>query len=202
MEGATMSTTQETMVERQPRLAAAGQRIDSLHEKARRVGDDARTTAARRIDDLRAREAQARADLRDVRDAVTEERVADAEAVDAELSKLEHEIEIADAELDAEMAADAEAYVEAAERAAAAWDAYLDELDERADAASDAAGERLHGSVTRARSTRDEAKRRIDAARRASSESWASARKEVRQGFDDLDWAADQAASDIARYFE
>jgi hypothetical protein len=197
-----MSTTQEGAVERQPRLAALGQRIDSLQEKARRVGTDVRSAANRRVDDLRSREAEARADLRDLRGEMTRERVADVEALDAELDELDHEIEIADAELDAEMAADAQAYVEAAERAAAAWDAYLDGLDERAEAARDAAAERLHASVTRARSVRDEAKRRIRHAGTASSDAWASARKGVREAFDDLDWAADQAAADIARYFE
>jgi colicin import membrane protein len=197
-----MSTTQEAAIEREPRLAAVGRRIDSMQEKARLIGTDVRSAADRRVDDLRKREAEARADFRDVRDAIHEERMAEVDALDAELRDLEHEIEIADAELDAEMAADAEAYIEAAERAAAAWDAYLDDLDERAEAARGVAAEQLHASVTRARTVRGEAKRRIEEARRASHAAWASARDGVRQSFDDLDWAADQAAGDIARYFE
>jgi hypothetical protein len=200
--GGTMSTTQEAAADRHPRLAALDRRIDGLQERARRVDTDVRTTANRRVDDLRAREAKARADLRDLRDAIAEERHADLAELDAELCELEHEIEIADAELDAEMADDAEAFLEAGDRVAVAWDAYLDRLDERAEAAGDAAVERLRASVTRARTVRDEARRRIDEARRASKGSWSSRRKEVRQVFDDLDWAADQAAADIARYFE
>jgi hypothetical protein len=197
-----MNTTQEGAVDRQRRLAALGMRIDSLQEKARRVGTDVRSAANRRVDDLRTREAEARADLRDLRDEIAREHLADVEALDDEVSELEHQIEIADAELDAEMAADAQAYVEAADRAAAAWDAYLDGLDERAEAARGASAEQLHTSVTRARTVRDEVKRRIQEARTASNDTWASARKAVRQSFDDLDWAADQAAADIARSFE
>jgi hypothetical protein len=197
-----MSTKQEGAVDGQPRLEALGRRIDSLQEKARRVGTDVRSAANRRVDDLRSGEAEARADLRDLRGDIARERIADVEALDAELCELEHEIEIADAELDAEMATDADAYAEAAERAAAAWDVYLDELDRRAEAARDAAAEQLHASVTRARTVRDEAKGKIQDARSASNEAWASTRKSVRRSFDDLDWAADQAAADIARYFE
>jgi DNA repair exonuclease SbcCD ATPase subunit len=194
--------TKQAAVDRQPRLTALGHRIDSLQEKARRVGADARATANRRVDDLRARHAEARADLREMRDALTEERSADLFELDAELSELEHEIEISDAELDAEMAAEVEAFVEAGDRAAAAWDAYLQRLDERAVAAGDSAVETLRQSVSRAGRVREEAKRRIDEARRASSDSWTAARASVREAFDDLDWAAEQAAADIARYFD
>jgi hypothetical protein len=84
----------------------------------------------------------------------------------------------------------------------AAWDAYLDRLDERADAAEGEARERLHTSVARARALRVEAGRRLQDARQAPSDGWAAARKGVRQAFDDLDWASEQAATDIARYFE
>ena len=192
----------EAAVDRQPRLTALGRRIDSLQEKARRVGADVRSSANRRVDDLRARHAEARADLGDMRDTLTEERSADLVEFDAELSELELKIGIADAELDAEEAAEIEAFLEAGDRAMAAWDAYLQRLDDRVGAAGGSAAEKPQASVSRANHFRDEAKRRIDEVRRASTDSLTAGRAPVREAFEDLNWAAEQAAADIARYVD
>jgi hypothetical protein len=183
-----MARSNGTRVGSESRLEALGVRIDALQDKARRLRTDARVRANRRVDDLRAREAEARADLRDLRSGFAADREADREALGVELCELENAIEIADAELDVEMATDAEAFVRAGERAAAAWDAYLDGIDERADAAARTAIGQLHASVGRARALADETHRRIEHARSARDEGWTMARKE--------------AASDIARYLD
>jgi hypothetical protein len=194
-----MSTTTEAGAEQEARLARLGRRIDAVADKTRGLAIDVRATASRRVDDLRAQEAQARTHLRNASDTFEEERRADKSRIDAQLADIEHEVEITEAEVDAEMAADADAFVEAGERAAAAWDAYLDTLGTRADAADEAVAEQLHASVARARERRAEVGRRIERVRQASSENWATARGAVREALDDLDWASEQAADDIAR---
>jgi hypothetical protein len=196
-----MSTTEQARTDTQERLGELGRRINALGDNVRRLGSDVRARATRRVDDLRAREAKARADVRSLADEATEHWHAAMKAIDDELTDLEQQLEIAEAEADAEVATDSEGFVRASERAVAAWDAYLDRLDARADAAKGAAGEKLHASVARARAQRDEAKRRIDEARRASSNTWAAAKASVREVIDDLDWSAEQAAEDIARYW-
>jgi hypothetical protein len=197
-----MSTTYQPPGDAEARLAALGRRIDSLADNARRLETDARATANRRVDDLRAREARARTGLRKVSNDVAEDRHAGMILLDAELSDMEDELDIAEAELDAEKAADVDAFVRASERAASAWGSYLDRLEARADALDDATAEDLRSSVARAREQRDEAGRRIEQARRSSGQTWASAKKAVRQAMDDLDWTSEQAAADVARYFQ
>jgi hypothetical protein len=194
-----MSTTTEAGAEQEARLARLGRRIDAVADKTRGLTIEVRARAARRVDDLRAQEAQARTELRTGSDTFEQDRRAGTSRIDAQLSDIEHEVGIAEAEVDAEMAADADAFVDAGERAAAAWDAYLDSLETRADAVDEAVAERLHASVARARERRAEVDRRLEVARQASSENWAAAKTGVRDALDDLDWASGQAAEDIAR---
>jgi hypothetical protein len=178
------------------RLARAGRNVDLLVAAVRAAGYRITGHVARRVDALRAHEAQVHAHLREMREA---DEAAWAEH-GAELGRLLDEFEaqmaIAQARLQAEQAPD-EAALEAAIHAELdAWRAYANAVEARAAHTASPAGGRLDAAIGALRARLADARHPLDHHRRAASSAASPADyRAVRQALLDLDRAADGIAS-------
>ena len=170
------------------RLDTASQGVNGLVARLRSAPDEVKRRMGRRVDSLRAQEAELWTRLRALREADQAGNVAD---MDPALDQLEDEIAIAEAELDAELAGD-EAFAAAVTTELEAWDRRLDRLEARAAATGQPAGAT---AIQLVRERRADAGREFARFRTASSEVSAALRAGMRQAIEDLDWAAQEAAA-------
>jgi hypothetical protein len=171
------------------RLDSAGQGVNGLVATLRNAPDEVKGRMGRRVDSLRAQEAELRTRLRALREA---DQAADVAELDPALAQLEDEIDIAEAELDAELAGDEEAFAAAVTTELEAWDRRLDRLEARTAATGQPAGAT---AIQLVRERRADAGRELARFRTASSEASAALRAGMRQAIEDLDWAAQEAAA-------
>jgi hypothetical protein len=171
------------------RLDTAGQGVNDLVARLRNAPDEVKGRMGRRVDSLRAQEAELRTRLRALREA---DQAADVAELDQALDQLEDEIDIAEAELDAELAGDEEAFAAAVTIELEAWDRRLDRLEARAAATGQPAGET---AIQLVRERRADAGRELARFRTAGAGASAALRAEFRQAVEDLDWAAQEAAA-------
>jgi type II secretory pathway component PulM len=177
------------------RLARAGRKVDLLVAAVRAASHRINGQVARRVDALRAHEAQVHARLREMRE--TDEAVWAEHG--AELGRLLDELEaqmgIAQARLQAEQATDAVALEAAVHAELDAWCAYADAVHARAVHTEPPVGGRLHAAVRALRARLADACRPLDDLRAASLASAPALDEAVRQALLDLDRAADEIAS-------
>lgn len=171
------------------RLDTAGQRVNGLVVRLRTAPDEVKGRMGRRVDSLRAQEAELRTRLRALRGADQAAVVAELEPA---LDQLEDETDIAEAELDAELAGDEEAYAAAVTTELEAWDRRLDRLEARTAATGQPAGAT---AIRLVRERRADAGRQLARFRTAGSGASAALRAGMRQAIEDLDWAAQEAAA-------
>ena len=171
------------------RLDTAGQGVNDLVARLRSAPDEVKGRMGRRVDLLRAQEAELRTRLRALHEA---DQAADVAELDQALDKLGDEIDIAEAQLDAELAGDEEAFAAAVTAELEAWDRRLDRLEARAAATGQPAGAT---AIQLVRDRRADAGRELARFRTAGSEASAVLRAGMRQAIEDLDWAAQEAAA-------
>jgi DNA repair exonuclease SbcCD ATPase subunit len=145
----------------------------------------------RRVDLLRAQEAELRTRLRALREA---DQAADVAELDQALDELGDEIDIAEAQLDGELAGDEEAFAAAVTAELEAWDRRLDRLEARAAATGQPAGAT---AIQLVRERRADAGREFARFRTAGAGASGALGAGFRQAIEDLDWAAQEAAAAV-----
>lgn len=183
------TTNQASQRSADRRLDTAGQGVNDLVARLRSAPGEVKGWMGRRVDSLRAQEAELRTRMRALREA---DQAADVAELDQALDQLEDEIDIAEAQLDAELAGDDGAFAAAVTTELKAWDRRLDRLEERAAATGQPAGAT---AIQLVRERRADAVRELARFRTASSEASAALRAGMRQAIEDLDWAAQEAAA-------
>jgi hypothetical protein len=176
------------------RLNEAGQRVNGIVARLRVADDEVKGRMSRRVDSLRAHEAEFRTRLRVLREADPAAGIAE---LDRALDQLETEIDIAEAQLDAELATDEEAFAAAVTAQLEAWDAQMDTLEARAAASKQGTRQRVKTAIELVRERRAEVDRKLAQFRAAGPEASATLKPGIRQAMDDLDWATEEAASDL-----
>lgn len=171
------------------RLDTAGQGVNDLVARLRSAPGEVKGRMGRRVDLLRAQEAELRTRLRALREA---DQAADVAELDQALDKLGDEIDIAEAQLDAELAGDEEAFAAAVTAELEAWDRRLDRLEARAAATGQPAGAT---AIQLVRERRADAGRELARFKTAGAGASAALGAGLRQAIEDLDWAAQEAAA-------
>lgn len=171
------------------RLDTAGQGVSDLVARLRSAPGEVKGRMGRRVDLLRAQEAELRTRLRALREA---DQAADVAELDQALDKLGDEIDIAEAQLDAELAGDEEAFAAAVTAELEAWDRRLDRLEARAAATGQPAGAT---AIQLVRERRADAGRELARFKTAGAGASAALGAGLRQAIEDLDWAAQEAAA-------
>jgi len=194
--GARTDHTSQLLVPR--RLDKDGQRVNAAVARLRDATDDVKGRMGRRVDSLRAQEAEFWTRLRELRDT---DRTASIAELDQALGQFETQIDIAEAQLDAELSTDAETFAAAVAAELEAWDVRLNTLAAAAADFSNGARRRVDAVIDLLRQPLAEADRQLEQLKAAGSEASATLRAGVRQAMDDLDWTAEEAISnlDIAR---
>jgi hypothetical protein len=190
-----MGTARETSERSlEARLERAGRRIDGVVAKARHAQGDGKGRVGRRVDALRAHEAQARTRLRELREAdqtAEDEQVAE---LGQELDALDVETAIVEARLDAELAADEVAFAAAVQAELDAWTTRVDAMQAKTATSQPYARARRETAIRRVRERRAAARQRLQQYQDALDQASAM-RARVRQAMDDLDRAAEEAAA-------
>jgi hypothetical protein len=198
-EGGVMST--ETMQDRQrsaeDRLAALGGRIDGVRARARGDREKVNRSIERRVDAVRAKDAEIRTELRRMAEEEDAAWNAYLDELDRELDELDAEVVVMESQLAANEAEEWAAFERAIEEELEAYDRLLEASRERVARAKADVRQRSTEAVTRAR---DKAKTAGDALRRRRAEAahgWASVRDEIRAEMDELDAAVVDAVAVI-----
>jgi hypothetical protein len=177
-----------------PRLDRAGQRVNEIMARLRVAGDEVQRRMGRRVDSIRAHEAEFRTRLRELREANRTTGIAE---LDRALDQLETEIDIAQAQLNAELATDEEAFAAAVAAELEAWDARMDTLAARVAASKQGTRQHVETAIELVRERRADAGRKLAQFRAAGSEAPAAAKAGIRQAINDLEWATEEAASEF-----
>lgn len=186
-----MST--ETMQDRhrsaEERLTALGRRIDGVRDSARGDRDKVGKSIERRLDAVRAKDAEIRTDLRRMAEEDDETWNAYFTELDRELDELDAEVVVMESQLAADDAEDWAAFERAVEEELDAYDRLLEASRERLVRAKTDARRRSTEAVDHAR---DKARKTGDALRRVRADAarpWRSMRDEIRAEMDALDAA-------------
>ena len=192
-----MST--ETMQDRhlfaEERLATLGRRIDDVRGKARNGRDNVGRSIERRLDAVRAKDAEIRSELRRGAEEDDESWSAFLDELDHEFDELDAEVAVMESQLAAGAAEDWDAFERAIEEELEAYDRLLDASQERVARAKADVRRRSTDAVARAR---DKARTAGDALRRRranAAQGWASTRNEIRAEMDELDAAVIDAVA-------
>jgi hypothetical protein len=179
------------------RLADLGRRIDEVRRSAREDRERVDRSLDRRLDGVRAKNAEFRSELRRIEQ---EEDEAWDEAfgeLDRDLDQLDAEIDVLEAQLAAQMAADWEEYQRAAEEELAAYDRFLNSVDERVTRAAEDVREHHKAAIAHARGKMQAAKDAMDRARANGAQKTAAAREDMRTATAEVDSAVIEAVADL-----
>jgi hypothetical protein len=197
--GGVMST--EMMQDRhrsaEERLGALGRRIDDVRDRARGGKDKVDRSIERRLDAVRAKDAEIRTELRRMAEEDDAAWRAYFDELDRELDELDAEVVVMESQLAAGAAEDWEAFERAIQEELEGYDRVLEASRERVARAKDDVRRRSTEAVTRAR---DKTKTVGDALERGRAEAtrrWASMRDEIRAEMDELDAAVVDAVAVI-----
>jgi hypothetical protein len=185
-----MSTTmQQEDRERstEQKLAGLGRRIDRARQQARDEHERVNATIERRLDAIRAKDAEVRTKLREAEEADEAAWSLYLDEVDRELDDLEAEMAVVESRMAAEDALDWEGFDRAAQAELAAYERLLDNLDERLAAGKDAAHDRLRKVAGDARRQTQQAGEALAKARTSAAERGAASRARVRTRLDQID---------------
>jgi len=179
------------------RLTALGRRIDDVHDNARGDREKVDQIVERRLDAVRAKDAEIRTELRRMAEEDDAAWNAYVEELDRELAELDAEVVVMESQLAAAEAEDWAEFERAIEEELEAYDRLLEASHERVARAKDEARRRSNEAVTHAR---DKAKTVGDALKRRRDEAaqgWASLRDEIRTEMDEVDAAVIDAVAVI-----
>jgi hypothetical protein len=188
--GATTNEASRRSVTR--RLDRAGQRVNEIMARLRVAGDEVQRRMGRRVDSIRAHEAEFRTRLRELREANRTTGIAE---LDRALDQLETEIDIAQAQLNTELATDEEAFAAAVAAELEAWDAQMDTLAARVAASKQGTRQHVETAIELVRERRADAGRKLAQFRAAGSEASAAVKAGIRQAINHLEWATEEATS-------
>jgi hypothetical protein len=198
-----MST--ETMQDRhhsaEERLGGLGRRIDGVRDRVRGSKDKVDRSIERRLDAVRAKDAELRSELR--RMAAEDDAAWDAyfDELDRDLAELDAEVVVMESQLAADAAEDWDAFEHAIHEELEAYDRMLEasrqrvartkaDVRRRATEAADRAREKVRAAGEALR------RGRVEAARR-----WASTRDEIRREMEEVDAAVIDAVADLEGEF-
>ena len=195
-----MST--ETMQDRQrsseDRLAALGRRIDDVRGKARDDKEKVNRSVERRLDAVRAKDAEIRTELRQMAEEDDAAWNAYFDELDRELDQLDAEIVVMESQLAAEEAEDWAAFERAIEEELEAEDRLLEASRERVAQAKADARRRSTEALEHARERAQTAGETLRRVRADAARPWKSMRDEIRADMD----AADAAMVDAIAVVE
>lgn len=195
-----MST--ETMQERhrssEDRLAALGRRIEDVRGKARDDKEKVNRSVERRLDAVRAKDAEIRTELRQMAGEDDAAWNAYFDELDRELDQLDAEIVVMESQLAAEEAEDWAAFERAIEEELEADDRLLEASRERVARAKDDARRRSTEALEHAREKAQTAGATLRRVRADAARPWKSMRDEIRADMD----AADAAMVDAIAVVE
>jgi hypothetical protein len=184
-----MSTTMQQDRERstEQKLAGLGRRIDHARQQARDDHERVNATIERRLDAIRAKDAELRTKLREAEKADEAAWALYLDEVDRELDDLEAEMAVVESRMAAEDALDWEEFDRAAQAELAAYDRLLDRVDARLASSKGAAHDRLRKVAADARRRTQEAGEALAKARTSAAERRAASRAHVRTTLDQVD---------------
>jgi hypothetical protein len=190
-----MST--ETMQDRhrsaEDKLAALGRRIDDVRGSARGDKEKANRSIERRLDAVRATDAEIRTDLRHM----TSVWRAYFDELDRELDELDAEVVVMESQLAASEAEDWTAFERAIEQELVAYDRQLEAAHERVARTKDDARRRSTEAVEHAREKAQTAGETLRRVRADAARPWRSMRDEIRADMDAADAAMVDAVAAI-----
>jgi hypothetical protein len=194
-----MSTTMQKDRERatEQKLAGLGHRIDVARQRARDDHERVNASIERRLDAIRAKDAEVRTKLREAEAADEAAWTTYLDEVDRDLDDLETEMTIVESRMAAEAALDWDEFDRATQAELAAYDLLLDDLDERLAASQDAARDRLQKATTDARVRTHEAADALAKARTSAAERGAASRARVRATMDRVDRELTDVIGDV-----
>jgi hypothetical protein len=190
-------TTQDQHRSAEEKLAALGRRIDDVRDNASGDREKVDRSIERRLDAVRAKDAEIRTELRQTAEEDDAAWNAYVEELDRELAELDAEVVVMESQLAAAEAEDWAEFERAIEEELEAYDRLLEASHERVGRAKDDARRRSNEAVTHAR---DKAKKVGDALKRRRDEAtqgWASLRDEIRTEMDEVGAAVVDAVAVI-----
>lgn len=189
----------ETMQDRQrsaeEQLATLGRRIDDVRGKTWNGRDNVGRSIERRLDAVRAKEAEIRSELRRGAEENDASWIAFLDELDKEFDELDAEVALMESQLAAGAAEDWDAFERAIEEELAAYGRLLEISGERVARARADVRRRSTNAIARAR---DKARTAGDALRRRRADTtlgWTSMRNEIRAEMDELDAAVVDAVA-------
>lgn len=192
-------TSTETIQGRQrsaeEQLATLGRRIDDVRGKAWNGRDNVGRSIERRLDAVRAKDAEIRSELRRGAEEDDASWSAFLDELDKEFDELDAEVALMEAQLAAGAAEDWDAFERAIEEELAAYGRLLEISGERVARARADVRRRSTDAIARAR---DKARTAGDALRRRRADAthgWTSMRNEIRAEMDELDAAVVDAVA-------
>jgi hypothetical protein len=195
-----MST--DTMKDRhhsaEDRLAGLGRRIDGVREKARGDKEEVNRSVERRLDAVRARDAEIRTELRQAAEEDDAAWNAYFDELDRELDELDAEVIAMESQLAADEAEDWAAFERATEEELEAYDRMLEATRERVAQAKADARRRSTEALDHAREKAQTAGETLRRVRADAARPWKSMRDEIRADME----AADAALVDAVAVVE
>ena len=178
-------------------LRQAGRRIDGIVATARHADHHVTGRISRRVDRLRAREAQARTRLRELRRA---NQIAwDEHAVELErrLDELAIEMAIAEARLKAELTTDSTEFAAAVQAELIAWNTCIDAMQATASTSRAHARPRREAVIRRVRQRRGDVRQQLQEYLNTSGNPSVILRIQIGEALDGLDQAVGDAAAEF-----
>lgn len=190
-------TMQDLHRSAEDRLAALGRRIDDVRGSARGDREKANRSIERRVDAVRAKDAEIRTELRRMAEEDDAAARAYFDELDRELDEIDAEVVVMESQLAAGAAEDWDAFERASEQELEAYDRLLEAWDERVARTKAEVRSRSKEAVARAR---DKMRTAGGALRRGPAEAahrWASIRDEIRADMDEVDAAVIDAVAEL-----
>ena len=191
-------TMQDRHRSAEDRLAALERRIDDVRGSARGDREKANRSIERRLDAVRAKDAEIRTDLRQMAEEDDAVWRAYFDELDRELDELDAEVVVMESQLAASEAEDWNAFERAIEQELEAYDRQLEAARERVARAKDDARRRSTEAVEHAREKAQTAGETLRRVRADAARPWRSMRDEIRADMD----AADAAMVDAIAVVE
>jgi hypothetical protein len=196
-EGGATITREASTRSIEAQLRQAGRRIDGIVAAARRADHHITDRISRRVDRLRAHEAQARTRLRELRRA---NQIAwDEHALEMErrLDELSIEMAIAEARLKAELTTDSKEFAAAVQAELIAWNTYIDALQATAATSQAHARPRREAVIRRVRQRRGNVRQQLQEYLNTSGNPSVILRIRIGEALDGLDQAVGDAAAEF-----
>jgi hypothetical protein len=195
----------ETMQDRnrsaEERLGALGRRIDGVRDRARGGKAKVDRSVERRLDAVRAKGAEIRAELRRMAEEDEAAWNADFEELDRELDELDAEVAVMESQLAADAAEDWDAFERAVREELASYDRMLEASRERTAHEKADVKLRTTEAIDRAREKVRAAGEALRRGRAEAAHRWASKREEIRTDMQEVDEAVMDALRDLERPF-